>query len=219
MSKPKKDIKEIFHELYSYKQFGKHTTNKSLQKKIEKFRNQMAVDFYNLDRKNDDQIEKFSDKYVYKSPTATERIGPPEDPKAKTWAEITTRDLLKHEQHKFKITTNKAITGRIEDITESELERINYYIFHTFKLVERIDHYKIQQSYFTSCEIYKGLYEWVILVSQGRVDVGRCEAEDCEKIFVKNNPGSEQLYCSKACKMREYRRRQGLVSAGAINKS
>jgi len=37
----------------------------------------------------------------------------------------------------------------------------------------------------------------------------KCAAEDCSRLFVPYKSGRlEQIYCSKNCKMREYRRRQ-----------
>ena len=61
--KQKRDLKTIFFDIYNDKQFGQHTTNVSLQKRLERFRNQLSVDFYNLERE-DEQIREFADKYM-----------------------------------------------------------------------------------------------------------------------------------------------------------
>ena len=51
------NIKEIFYDLYNDIKEGRYryTTNQSLQKELERFRDNMAVDFYNLQLEFGDQ--------------------------------------------------------------------------------------------------------------------------------------------------------------------
>jgi hypothetical protein len=219
MSKSEKDIKEIFHEMYDYKQFGKHTTNQSLQKKIERHRNQLCVDFYNLDPKDTKQIEAFSDKYVHIPDILIARFGnstgvhfdAPETPLDITRAVSTTRGLIRHEQRDFRVITDKILAGNVKEITKEELEHINYSIFHTFKLGD-IDNYQLRQSFHEPCEIYTSLYEWVILVAHRQVDVDRCAAEDCDHLFIPYKSGNRQIFCSSRCRVRQHNKNKYITA-------
>ena len=207
MSKAEKDIKEIFHELYSYNElFGKHTTNKSLQKKLERFRDNMAVDFYNIEWKNNDQVKEFLDRYIYVSSNLDNlykaddiSIGVVEG----TSKRNTTRHLLRGEQQYFRAITDKILAGK--KLTEEQLKNINYHLLYTFKQVKCLDDcYKIEQSSNVPDEIYKALYEWVIFLSRGLVKVKRCE--ECGRLYIPTARGHDQKYCKNSCKMKSFRR-------------
>lgn len=49
--------------------------------------------------------------------------------------------------------------------------------------------------------------KWIFYVWKGNIKIKRCEAENCNKIFIPNPRGPEQKYCSTRCRDRETKRR------------
>jgi hypothetical protein len=212
-----KDIKEIFFDLYGKPNFlSIHITNQSLQKKMERFRDRLAVDFYNLKPEEKKQIKDFANKYLPDVWVYFQKV-PIECLMNWNWKLSRTDDfyssikdyMVDQGQKRFKEITDKVIAG--SELTDNELKLVNRCVLNPFGQKSYFDpksdsdRYEIAQSYMTMTSIYaleKALYEWVILVSQRDVDVGWCRV--CRKLFLKNNPGSEQIYCSNACKMKEY---------------
>jgi len=242
-----KGIKKKFYDLYNDKLFGQHTTNQSLQKKLDRFRDNMAVDFYNLlldlqlgndgtltsDNwvKGKEKLIDYADKYVQWDQFGNESFeffGDHVDSRVQFVLKCAMGSMY---LLNFKYITDKVLANEI--LSEAELAHLNKWVcgqitqrqIHDFSEVniDKIhanislaqgiptDRYMLEKEYNRS-ENYgmvKACLEWVVLVSQGTVDVGRCEAEDCNKLFIPYKPGAiKQIYCSKVCKMREYRRRQ-----------
>ena len=189
-----KEIRRGFYRLYSNPVLSDNDISKPMQKKIAKFRNEMAVDFYNLTKKD---VPEFAKKYL---PDGVELF------LDKPIEEYLFNDLG---QSGFKIVLDQVLAG--EHITDEGIKYIEHNLYGFIHQVWdqeaqrwHMEAYKPEQI----SQILRATCEFLYLLSNDEVEVGRCGADDCAKIFVKNNPGSEQLYCSKACKMREYRRRQ-----------
>jgi len=51
----------------------------------------------------------------------------------------------------------------------------------------------------------RALYEWIVLVQSQQTEVKRCKAPKCNKLFIPDRRGKEQLYCSDTCKTRAFR--------------
>ena len=241
-----KGIKKKFYDLYNDKLFGQHTTNQSLQKKLDRFRDNMAVDFYNLlldlqlgndgtltsDNwvKGKEKLIDYADKYVQWDQFGNESFeffGDHVDSRVQFVLKCAMGSMY---LLNFKYITDKVLANEI--LSEAELAHLNKWVcgqitqrqiydfsdvsvekaLKDISLIQGIptDRYMLKKEYNRS-ENYgmvKACLEWVVLVSQGTVDVGRCEAEDCNKLFIPYKPGAiKQIYCSKVCKMREYRRR------------
>jgi len=189
-----KEIRRGFYRLYSNPVLSDNDISKPMQKKIAKFRNEMAVDFYNLTKKD---VPEFAKKYL---PDGVELF------LDKPIEEYLFNDLG---QSGFKIVLDQVLAG--EHITDEGIKYIEHNLYGFIHQVWdqeaqrwHMEAYKPEQI----SQILRATCEFLYLLSNDEVEVGRCGADDCTKIFVKNNPGSEQLYCSKTCKMREYRRRQ-----------
>ena len=238
-----KGIKKTFYDQYNDKLFGQHTTNQSLQKKLERFRNNMAVDFYNLlldlQLGNDgtltsdnwvkckEKLIDYADKYVQWDQFGNEPIdffGDHVDSRVQFVLKCAMGSIY---LLKFKTITDKVLAS--EMLSEAELAHLNKWVcgqitqrqiydfsdvsvekaLKDISLIQGIptDRYMLKKEYNRS-ENYgmvKACLEWVVLVSQGTVDVGRCEAEDCNKLFIPEPRGKKQKYCSETCKKRAFR--------------
>ena len=214
------NIKETFYDLYNDIKEGRYryTTNQSLQKELERFRDNMAVDFYNLQLEFGDQkhglinrrdvkrckpqIKDFKDRYFLWDVTN-------KDFDFKTESLISFLAIDEY-LGMFRTITDKVIAK--EKLTDDELQIINYWLCGKIEQGGNDSSgYVLKKNYvaFQNFGMIRALYEWVFLVSRGLADVGRCQAGGCNKLFIPYKPGAiEQIYCSKACKMREYRRRQ-----------
>jgi len=213
-------IKETFYDLYNDIKEGRYryTTNQSLQRDLEHFRDNMAVDFYNLQLEFGDQkhglinrrdmkrykplVKAFKDRYLLWSVTN-------KDFNLKTESLISFLAIDEY-LGMFKTITDKVIEK--EKLTDHELHIINYWLCGKIEQDgNESSGYILKKNYvaFQSFGMIRALYEWIFLVSRGLADVRRCQAGGCNKLFIPYKPGAiEQIYCSKACKMREYRRRQ-----------
>lgn len=214
------DIKEIFYDLYRDIEEGRYryTTNQSLQKELERFRDNMAVDFYNLQLEFGDQkhglrnrrsvkrcksqIKDFENRYLLWSVAN-------KDFDSKIDSLIFFLGIDEY-LGMFRTITDKVIAK--EKLTDDELQIINNWLCGKIEQGgNNSSGYVLRKNYvaFQNFGMIRALYEWVFLVSRGLSHVGRCQAEECNKLFIPYKPGAiEQIYCSKACKMREYRRRQ-----------
>lgn len=208
-----KDIKTIFYDLYNENiVFGQHTTNQSLQKKLDRFRDNMAVDFYNLvmeSENNEQQIFEFMYKYLLsdKFGQTIEVFGKQTNRMVFDWKTL----FLNGNLEMFNTITDKVIAK--EELTQEELQVINNW------LCGYISQNKKDSGGFILLKQYvvvwhfgmiKALYEWIVLVSQGQVDVSRCEAPGCNKLFIPDKRGIKQIYCGATCKKRAFRHRKQL---------
>jgi len=57
-------------------------------------------------------------------------------------------------------------------------------------------------------ELARELYKEIEGILKGIIQIDRCYAGGCDKIFIRVPGGKEQRYCSNACKQRAYRERQ-----------
>ena len=188
-----KEVRRAFYRLYSNPVLCDNDILKPMQKKIAKFRNEMAIDFYNLTKKD---VPEFAKKYL------------PDG--AELFLDIPIDDYLINRlgQSGFKIILDKILSGEsVGEWLGSLTKNLLGFIQEDWDQEKQRYHLVVVRPENIS-QILRATCEFLYLLSNDEVEVGRCGADDCAKIFVKNNPGSEQLYCSKACKMREYRRRQ-----------
>lgn len=221
-AKDREGLKKEFYDLYS-DTMRTAGLSEAKRKRLEKFRNEMAVDFYNLKIDSNtnyvgmtieqvfelykDQINIFRDKYIlYKgieklSMNITETI---------TWKmEIDPSDqfmcklIIEHKD--FKNIVDKAIERK--EMTEGELSHIAKNFFGEINQYPSREGGKIilYTMKIKNDILFRALYEWVMLVSQKLTDVKRCEAPKCDKLFLPEPRGKEQKYCSETCKMRAFR--------------
>ncbi len=217
----KNSLKAIFYE--QYKMFGQHTTNKSLQRKLETLRNNMAVDFYNLkyDKK---AISEFANKYAIdnqrlKTDHSDCGIGESfitgfiDTGGDRLIMDAFTGKSNHDEQKTFRRIVDKIMSN--EKLTQSELDHIS------MQYLGKVEQYQIGNSteahhwqlgvdsQLISLKNYciiKAIYEWVILLTRGFVKINRCEEQTCKKLYIPTAKGREQKYCSNACKMKSFRR-------------
>lgn len=226
------DIRELIQNTYTQTILPVDSIgNKIDRSKVEAFRNSLAIDFYNL-RAN--KIKEFSKKYYFDivlPQDIFERIQGGSDVFAGNFVDIGNKGIsLFNEGVKLKnvnsigelLTLNllneqgiyRGIVDRImrnESLSETEKRYIGSLLFGEIdeikegdKLILGIVHNDINK---------RMLYEFIISLSRGEIDVGICEAPNCCNMFTTGGPGSEQKYCSRACQVRAYRhRKKELVS-------
>jgi hypothetical protein len=222
-----KGIMRTFYDLYNEKIFGQHTTNQSLQKKLDRFRDNMAVDFYNLilETEKDTELIKgvwnrarwknhkkmvidYANKYLLYNQTGEKPysfFGDQVDHKVFEFMGFMENGL---QLGLFKTITDKAISGL--EFDENELKVIKNWLLGDFEQGKNNDgRFVLSRIYmpFNNFGMIRALYEWVYLVSSGAVDVKVCEAGGCNKLFLPDGRGKEQIYCGATCKKRAFRHR------------
>jgi len=66
--------------------------------------------------------------------------------------------------------------------------------------------------YLTLAGLKYRLFNAIIEMWNGKIVIKKCVADGCNKLFIAYKSGRlEQIYCSKTCKMREYRKRKQLL--------
>ena len=240
MSKQKKvDIKDEFYEIYSDidRTAG---LPKAKKQRLERLRNQMAVDFYNLKEDDDNDISEFAEKYTYRNyqmPNDKGTLG-------EQWVRLMIGELKNRLYNKDKGYKLKEHEELLDDFKEDQLIRTVLKHHEMFKtIVDNIIDVKkipptqiayIKNKYYgqitqdfhegryrlhqtavfplaSSWVLERALYEWVMLLSRGMINVNRCEENTCQKLYIPTAKGREQKYCSNACKMRSYRRQSKKV--------
>lgn len=220
-----------FNEIYNDKEIIAHVKNKSLRTKLEKLRAEMGVDFYNIDRKPEN-FEKFASKYI---PDQTIKYMPDQNMSAlpnkdgtvhnaqieTSMAKVYTELMLEYDQESeewkgyntFKNIVDKVLIGT--QLDEEELNHVDtHYRGWVSQKQNKDGKWRLSSSfYWGSFGIrYRALYDFVIQVSAGRIQIKRCNAplpytsRECRKLFLPYPGGKEQRFCSNACKMRAYRK-------------
>lgn len=197
--------KRLFYISYNGSEwFGVHTTNNSLQKQIEKFRNRMAVEFFNLT--DEDDIKAFGAKYKYDYTQDEKRFN---EKLYKLLESQDNSDLFITTLHKeFKGIVSKVLDK--QDLSDAEIDTINEVLIDNKIIPIRIkeDEGKTTQMLFPVPKgswwaLARALFEWVVLLSLGEVKLFRCKV--CKKPVIPTPRGRNQMFCSPRCKTRFYR--------------
>lgn len=118
--------------------------------------------------------------------------------------------LIYEPQPVYRAIIDKAMAGEV--LTEGEIEHINQAlagggVYQQYS-EEKKRHILRRRVYFGHFGIIKALYEFVYDISCQRVEIGRCELEGCDNIFVFGGSGSKQKYCSPYHRVRAHQLRQ-----------
>jgi len=119
--------------------------------------------------------------------------------------------LCEHEF--FKTIADKVLVG--EGLTKVQLDHVKKRFWGTMRQQE-IENGKWilrHSSSWGNFGIHRALYDWVIKVSQGLIPIQRCEAKGCKTKEIFLSRGGTKRFCSNACKMRDWRRKQGKAAA------
>ena len=223
-------IMKEFADIYNDGQIIEHIPRKTLRAKLVRLRNQMGVDFYNIDREPEN-FKNFAGKYMLNNQPitlvdndGTERTLP--------WSmgEIDAGLMLGYEQRTeknegliiFKSIVDKILDG--EKLTEKEVSHVNTrYCGKVSQRRQKNGKWILSRSFYFGPHgiIYRGIYDFVIQVSNGSIQVKKCRAplpyksSECGRLFLPYPGGYEQQFCSKACRMRVYRRKKQKNTATA----
>lgn len=212
-------VMKVFQDIYNDKELISHVRNKSLRTKLERLRAEMGVDFYNIDQENFEKFEEFAGKYIpQRAQLGLSLSG------ISIQLEHSYVGLMlgyDHETNEYKgLNTYKTIVDKVMDGTKLTDDEVRYiqdqYFGQILQKKKQDGAWTLKRTfYFASFGVmYRTIYDFVIQVSAGRIDVRRCEAplayssRKCGKLFLPYPGGHEQRFCSKACKMRSYRKAQ-----------
>ena len=190
------------------------------KKRLERFRNQMVVDFYNLQFKdansemtikeiieqNKEPIKVFRDKYIlYKGIEIIEMMfGKTVE---KTYLESSDHFMcnLIIDHKTFKTIVDKVID--VKEITTEEILHIQKKFYGTIELFNIEESYILFNTFYTkNLGVFRALYEFVILLSCKTINVKRCEEPTCKRLYIPTARGHDQKYCKNSCKMKSFRR-------------
>jgi len=194
----KNDVKEVrkaFYRLYSNPVLCDNDILKPMQKKIAKFRNEMAIDFYNLTKKD---VPEFAKKYL------------PDG--AELFLDIPIDDYLINRlgQSGFKRILDKILSGEsVGEWLGSLTKNLLGFIQEDWDQEKQRYHLVVVRPENIS-QILRATCEFLYLLSNDEVEVGRCGAEGCNRLFIPAVRGKAQLFCNNACRVREYRRKKKL---------
>ena len=218
-------IMKKFADIYNDGQIIEHITNKSLRAKLVRLRNQMGVDFYNIDRESEN-FKNFASKYMLNNQLIT-LVDEDGTERTLTWSmgEIHAGVMLGYDQETeedkgliiFKSIVDKILNGT--QLTKEEMNHVNTrYCGWVSQKQQENGKWILRRSFYFGPYgiIYRGIYDFVIQVSTGRINIARCEAQGCKRIFLPRSGGHTQRFCRNACKMRAYRRRQKEREMAAI---
>ena len=193
-------ILKIFADLYNDQQLIGHVSNKSLRAKLERLRAEMGVDFYNIDRKPEN-FEKFASKYIPadKTPITLHNKDGTVHSLGYSMAETLAGLMLGYDQESeeykgfntFKSIVDKVLNGT--QLKEKELSHVNtYYRGWVSQKQTNTGKWVLSSSFYFGAfgVIYRALYDFVIQVSAGRIQVKRCNAPlpnkagECKQLFL-----------------------------------
>lgn len=232
MSKAKDNkLIEEFYKLYSDIDRTAGLTQ-AKKKRLERFRNEMAVDFYNISDDND--VSEFSKKYQYSNiPMPNMKV---------TFGECQTLGMIEElkiiTEEKYEIGEHEILLNRIDQDNYYEILLKNQEIFITIvdKVIEgqklskdelayiqekffgliiqsRLDSgcYQLNHTTFFPLASFwvlnRALYEWVLLLSRGLVSINRCKEPTCKRLYIPTARGHDQKYCKNSCKMKSFRKK------------
>jgi len=121
--------------------------------------------------------------------------------------------MLYTPQNIYRSIVDKAVAGT--EMTEEELKLINQGIsggdvFQHFNK-EKNRFVLKRVVYFGPFGIIKALHEFVYDISSQRVEIGRCELEDCENIFLLGGSGSKKRFCRNSHRVRSHQLKKSSV--------
>ena len=198
MSNDVKEVRRAFYRLYSNPVLCDNDILKPMQKKIAKFRNEMAIDFYNLTKKD---VPEFAKKYL------------PDG--AELFLDIPIDDYLINRlgQSGFKIILDKILSGEsVGEWLGSLTKNLLGFIQEDWDQEKQRYHLVVVRPENIS-QILRATCEFLYLLSNDEVEVERCEAEGCNKIFLPYKPGTKQKYCSTNCRVKSFKHKQKVVNA------
>lgn len=223
MKEPEGLLKK-FAEIYNDSQIIAHVNNKSLRAKLERLRAEMGVDFYNIDREPEN-FEKFASKYMLDSkPIKLHDKDGTVRTLSFSMAEVNTGLMLGYDQESEEYkgyNTFKSIVDKMmnsDRLNEEELSHVNtHYRGRVDQKPTNTGKWILISSFYfgTSGVIYRAIYDFVIQLSMGRIQVKRCNAPlpykpgECKRLFLPYRP--DQRFCSTACRMRTYRKGKKLA--------
>lgn len=208
---------------------------KELEKKVRQYQNAVGVDFYNLEQ-SDDARKQFYLKYgvgaMFFEESEAERYkllkqsrdlqntqvwDSDEDAEAGFTSDVDRSILanawsLGAEQTYFNPIIDKVTAGGM--LSLSQIDKINKRLTgetrqiritgtERWKLTRDLSLYRRPLD-----NIFRAAYEWLLLVSQGVIVVGKCAAQDCDNVFIPYNSGKGQRFCSARCRSRIHKRRK-----------
>ena len=151
--------------------------DKRIKYKILKDNAQMAIDFYNLKYAKPKEIEKFKNKYLSN------------DDKDFIYRQ------LNYELDTYCWLMDFVIAGK--QLDRAMLDKISQSlsVYYIQELID--DRYVIKDDDKNKVMVFiKAFYNILVLRSQRIVYVRRCGLDGCQKLFIPNRSGSEQIYCN-----------------------
>lgn len=213
-------------ELHDYYQNNDICSDKRIPTGVEKLRNRIAIEYYNLSEDNEKAMREFGDLFAIDNRNWKDMGLPASMDKYKDYTEgyffvsmliKGTSDESKggrinHEQERFKTIVDKIIARTL--LTRIEINHIN--IRTTKDLDQWRDISGLQPLHYRKYEnnetTLMALYDFVIALSRGEVVVKHCEAEDCSRLFVPYNSGTGQKYCSTNCRVKSFQQKQKAIN-------
>ena len=215
-------IKKEVYELYRDTTLSEKIPSKAKRRRLKQFVSHMAVDFYNLEC-TEEQIRAYASEYMLWDMNLS-----PEPMPDLTLAELNTLMLFQLEENGRNINEHEifcSIVDRLlagQKLTEEQFEHAKRRYHGKMWQAENQQtgtwriHHEHYLWKFMNYPIYRVLYEWLIELSRGKVEVGRCAAEDCKNIFVPYKSGKGQRFCSGRCRSRMHKRKMaGLRATGS----
>jgi len=214
------------------KEWISSTPADKLRRELQNYRAAVGVDFYNLDLGGALQpakeggyyvtdkdpaaqaglqaMRKFYLKYIGGPTRLINKDGTEEQLSISMEAGQLIHIMIYAPQPIYRAIVDKAISG--EEMTDDEIKHINQAIsggeVYQQYSKEKERFILKRRVYFGPFGIIKALYEFIYDIANQRVEIGRCAAKDCNKLFVPTPRGREQLYCRRACQVRAYRHRK-----------
>lgn len=169
------------------------------QPKIPNVHVKAMVDFYNLAYAKDKEVREFIGNYLLEVPFS--KTGNPDMDKAIT--EGCIRDTMElYESLRAELPVFQAIVDKVllrKELSDTQIARLRETIGYS-AFIQAPDPFgegwMLMLLNDRKSQFLKAVYSCVVGLSQSIVYVRRCRLEGCNKLFIPNRSGSEQIYCS-----------------------
>ena len=174
-----------------------------LQPKIPELHQQALIDFYNLAHVKTKEKLSFIGKYLF---GITHTFDPVDEGYERDIDDtLSVYDSLMAELPIFAAIVDKVIL--MQKLSDTELAKIKEstgYSSFTQQPIE--DRWMLMLLDDKKSAFLKAVYGVVVGISQRIVYIRRCGLDGCQKLFIPNRSGSEQIYCSNYHRIKHHNR-------------